>query len=179
MATHCSVLAWRIPGMGEPGGLPSVGSHRVGHDWCVLAAAAAAGCWQPSFCFPEGGAKTQVCGFSLAHRPWPVFWRDSLFRWACFIYCTEEQAPGVSCRVWGSADLALRALRVSMGQVGLSLDEVFLAAHNELPAGVLIIVSRSLTPLISPLIFPSASFLIFSSPKSWGSNLNALGATGQ
>ena len=32
MATHSSVLAWRIPGTVEPGGLPSVGSHRVGHD---------------------------------------------------------------------------------------------------------------------------------------------------
>ena len=32
MATHSSVLAWRIPGLGEPGGLPSLGSHRVGHD---------------------------------------------------------------------------------------------------------------------------------------------------
>ena len=32
MATHSSVLAWRIPGMGEPGRLPSMGSHRVGHD---------------------------------------------------------------------------------------------------------------------------------------------------
>ena len=32
MATHSSVLAWRIPGKGEPGGLPSLGSHRVGHD---------------------------------------------------------------------------------------------------------------------------------------------------
>ena len=42
MATHSSVLAWRIPGMGEPGGLPSLGSHRVGHDWSDLAAAAAA-----------------------------------------------------------------------------------------------------------------------------------------
>ena len=42
MATHCSVLAWRIPGTGEPGGLPSMGSHRVGHDWSNLAAAAAA-----------------------------------------------------------------------------------------------------------------------------------------
>ena len=39
MATHSSVLAWRIPGMGEPGGLPSVGSHKVGHDWSNLAAA--------------------------------------------------------------------------------------------------------------------------------------------
>ena len=35
-----SVLAWRIPGTGEPGGLPSTGSHRVGHDWSDLAAAA-------------------------------------------------------------------------------------------------------------------------------------------
>ena len=41
MATHSSVLAWRIPEMGEPGGLPSMGSHRVGHNWSDLAAAAA------------------------------------------------------------------------------------------------------------------------------------------
>ena len=41
-ATHSSVLAWRIPGTGEPGELPSMGSHRVGHDWSDLAAAAAA-----------------------------------------------------------------------------------------------------------------------------------------
>ena len=39
MATHSCVLAWRIPGTGEPGGLPSMGSHRVGHDWSDLAAA--------------------------------------------------------------------------------------------------------------------------------------------
>ena len=37
MATHSSVLAWRIPGMGEPGGLLSMGSHRVGHEWSDLA----------------------------------------------------------------------------------------------------------------------------------------------
>ena len=42
MATHFSVLAWRIPGTGEPGGLPSIGSHRIRHDWSDLAAAAAA-----------------------------------------------------------------------------------------------------------------------------------------
>ena len=42
MATHSSVLAWRNPGTGEPGGLPSMGSQRVGHDWSDLAAAAAA-----------------------------------------------------------------------------------------------------------------------------------------
>ena len=42
MATHSNVLAWRIPGTGEPGRLPSIGSHRVGHDWSDLATAAAA-----------------------------------------------------------------------------------------------------------------------------------------
>ena len=39
MATHSSVLAWRIPRTAGPGGLPSMGSHRVGHDWSDLAAA--------------------------------------------------------------------------------------------------------------------------------------------
>ena len=41
MATHSSILTWRIPGTGEPGGLPSMGLHRDGHDWSDLAAAAA------------------------------------------------------------------------------------------------------------------------------------------
>ena len=47
MATHSSVLAWRILGMGEPGGLLSMGSHRVGHDLSDLAAAAAAATSSP------------------------------------------------------------------------------------------------------------------------------------
>ena len=42
MATHSSIFAWRIPGMEEPGGLPSMESHRAGHDWSDLATAAAA-----------------------------------------------------------------------------------------------------------------------------------------
>ena len=42
MTTHSSILAWRIPGTEEPSGLPSMGSHRVGHNWGDLAAAAAA-----------------------------------------------------------------------------------------------------------------------------------------
>ena len=41
LATHSSILPWRIPGTGEPGGLPSMGLHRVRHDWSDLAAAAA------------------------------------------------------------------------------------------------------------------------------------------
>ena len=44
MATHSSVLAWRIPGTGEPGGLPSMGSHRVGHDWSDLASSSSSKC---------------------------------------------------------------------------------------------------------------------------------------
>ena len=45
MATHSSVLAWRIPGTGKTGGLPSVGSYRVGHDWSNLAAATRHSTW--------------------------------------------------------------------------------------------------------------------------------------
>ena len=58
MVAHSSVLAWRIPGTGEPDGLPSLGSHRVGHDWSDLAAAAAATSyyWQES---PKKKEKTE------------------------------------------------------------------------------------------------------------------------
>ena len=49
MATHSSVLAWRIPGTGEPGRLPSMGSYRVGHNWSDLAAAAVELCL-PKIC---------------------------------------------------------------------------------------------------------------------------------
>ena len=67
MATHSSVLAWRIPGTGEPGGLPSMGLHRVGHDWSDLAVAVAwrseyeieMQAWAPS----EGSRQTVVPTF--------------------------------------------------------------------------------------------------------------------
>ena len=51
MATHYSVLAWRIPGTGEPGGLPSMGSHKVGHNWSDLAAVAAADLFNKNLIF--------------------------------------------------------------------------------------------------------------------------------
>ena len=55
MATHSSTLSWRIPGTGEPGGLPSMRSHRVRHDWSDLAAAAANPlCNNVSLGFPGG-----------------------------------------------------------------------------------------------------------------------------
>ena len=50
MATHSSVLAWRVPGTWEPGGLPSMGSHGVGHDWRDLAAAAMGGSYMVPPC---------------------------------------------------------------------------------------------------------------------------------
>ena len=78
MATHSSVLAWRIPGTGEPGELPSMGSHRVGHDWSNLAAAAAA----DSGAFPGGASgkePTYQCRRCKRHRlnPWigKIPWR--------------------------------------------------------------------------------------------------------
>jgi len=52
MATHSSVLAWRIPGTGEPGRLLSMGPHRVGHNSSDLAAAAAAWSWDKRLCSP-------------------------------------------------------------------------------------------------------------------------------
>ena len=69
-----SVLAWRIPGTGEPGELPSMGSHRVGHDWSDLAAAAG-----PNRSFPGGSVGKKIClqcrrpGFN----PWVgnILWR--------------------------------------------------------------------------------------------------------
>ena len=52
MATHSSSLAWRIPGTGEPGGLPSLGSRRVSHDWSDLAAGAiATSSWRIDICW--------------------------------------------------------------------------------------------------------------------------------
>ena len=61
MATHSSVLAWRIPGLGEPGGLLSIGSNRVGHDGSDSAAAAAA---EPHTIFIWPKAKTVFVSIS-------------------------------------------------------------------------------------------------------------------
>ena len=91
MATHSSVLAWRIPGMGEPGGLPSMGSHRVRHDWSDLAL----DCSMPDFPvhheFLEP-AKTHVhrvgdaiqashCLLSLYPPAFILFKHQGLFQW--------------------------------------------------------------------------------------------------
>ena len=64
MAAHSSTLAWRTPGVGEPGGLPSVGSHRVGQDWSDLAAAAAA---SSVLVFGDGGL-SEIIRFGCSHE---------------------------------------------------------------------------------------------------------------
>ena len=84
MATHSSVLAWRIPGTGEPRGLPSMGSHRVGHDWRDLAAAAAIPLDVEVYCFcflfslvfgndvwdGEESEEKNLIFLSLIRKPW-------------------------------------------------------------------------------------------------------------
>jgi len=72
MATHSSVLAWRIPRTGEPGGLPTMGSHRVGHDWWDLAAAAprhALGMWDLGFLFRNRTLSPELEGRFLITGP--------------------------------------------------------------------------------------------------------------
>ena len=70
VAAHSSVLAWRIPGMAEPGGLPSMGSHRVGHDWSDLAAAAASGICVESHTMLCTCVFTQKKSFVNQNSPW-------------------------------------------------------------------------------------------------------------
>ena len=78
MATHSSVLAWRIPGTGEPGGLPSMGSHRVGHGWSDLAAAETIEGRDLSFKFR--GFKLSDYGLYLTHSS--AFW---IYTIMCFL----------------------------------------------------------------------------------------------
>ena len=75
--THCSVLAWRIPGTGEPGGLPSMGSNRVGHDWSDLAAAAVGNC--PFFMsFLVKIRWVDIVSINPQHNSWYLRWAWSL-----------------------------------------------------------------------------------------------------
>ena len=80
MATHFSVLAWRIPETVEPGGLPSMGSHRVGHDWSILAAAAAASVMR----FRNGWLETIPSVNSSPHMNSTCLLIPGLTRWAIY-----------------------------------------------------------------------------------------------
>jgi len=90
MATHSSVLAWRIPGMGEPGGLPSMGSHRVGHDWSDLAAAVTH-CGNNSFLKM---ACSLLMGEAMATHSSILAWRTPWTEEPCGLWSVGSQIVG-------------------------------------------------------------------------------------
>ena len=99
MATHSSVLAWRIPGTGEPGGLPSMGLNRVGHDWNNLAAAAA----EMFKCVSEReildqnvSVKHELCTAAAEVRDTEA---SCLHVWLWLFYLTSQCFPLVICRM--------------------------------------------------------------------------------
>ena len=123
MATHSSVLAWRIPGTGEPGGLPSVGSHRVGHDWSDLAGAAAL-ClifisltnmclWV--FCLGSILFGTLWVSWTWVAISFPILGKfstiisSSIFSWPFFLSSSRARM----IRVLGRLTLSQRSLRLS------------------------------------------------------------------
>ena len=84
MATHSSVLAWRIPGTEEPGGLPSMRSHRVRHDWSDLAALRALGNKQGVSGVEVSPIVYLLCAWCVTHGRCPLsIWRrkEGLSRW--------------------------------------------------------------------------------------------------
>ena len=87
MATHSRLLAWRSPGTGEPDGLLSMGSHRVGHDWSDLAAVAAEmGTLVALFLYTYSSKDVVVIP---ARNPWETESEYIIFPW-------EERVPGSS-----------------------------------------------------------------------------------
>ena len=78
MATHSSILVWRIPGTEEPSGLPSMGSHRVGHDWSDLAAAAVAAFYGLDYLLLSGGLLDV-----LVLNPWMIL--NATLNWIAVI----------------------------------------------------------------------------------------------
>ena len=97
MATHSSILTWRIPWTEEPGGLQSIGLHRVRHDWSDLAAAAAA---HP---------------LSKASRVSLILYKDEVSRIRSLLYahpCHTPVSLGVECRVLTTVYYVIRSLHL-------------------------------------------------------------------
>ena len=90
MATHSSVLAWRIPGMGEPGGLPSMWSHRVGHDWGNSSSSSRQHIKKQRHYFVNKGPSSQGYGFFPAvMQVWMWEWEYKESYCCCFS-CVER-----------------------------------------------------------------------------------------
>ena len=98
MATHSSALAWRIPGMGKPGGLSSMGSHRVRHDWIDLAAVADNILKSRDITLPA--EVHLVKGFPRSHvRMWELDYKESWMpkNW-CFYECESWTIKKAECQ---------------------------------------------------------------------------------
>ena len=104
MTTHSSVLACRIPGMEEPGGLPSMGLLRVGHDWCDLTAAAAAEAAAP----PGRPQVHMACSSILPKGPMAIYSRNHTLG--------KEEYPDITKAVGQSVQVntATQRLEVSL-----------------------------------------------------------------
>ena len=108
MATHSSVLSWRIPGTGKPGGLPSVGSHRVGHDWSDLANVLA---WQELGKWEVSCHSSLAC-FTRLHTHWPLLFALNLS--SSLLHFVHFTAAALSWNVHSSA-LPVVAASLSFG----------------------------------------------------------------
>ena len=99
MATHSSVLAWRISGTGKPGGLPSMGSHRVGHDWSDLAAAMALAYLQDKFWLLTSAPEVLHC--LVRHQSLLCFFCEHpvLISWICW-QVAQSTMFSVICFIW-------------------------------------------------------------------------------
>ena len=124
MAIHSSILAWRIPGTGEPGGLSSMGSHRVGHNWSDSAAAAAGlTVWDIFEGFSKNNVFWTICENYFSQLAsltsfWLFYWLACLL--LCFLYTWKvifvflellsgcEISQVVSSHRWGEYDLHWR-----------------------------------------------------------------------
>ena len=136
MAIHSSILAWRIPGTGEPGGLPSMGSHRVGHNWSDLAAAAESPitryCWNNNlvsslyvFFLPvtecqQGnailGSKSQTGSDHSLISSSPKRQRKMLtYTWAEFLSCSIEHWGSILSTVFSKTWIVMAVFSIVRG----------------------------------------------------------------
>ena len=97
MATHSSVLAWRIPGTEEPLGLPSMGSHRVGHDWSDLAAVATSA----NTCGKGWWARKRILSLAVSGRSGGT-WGSSIFvaSWRIVFFFLGVAFGIFNCGTW-------------------------------------------------------------------------------
>ena len=133
MATHSTVLAWRIPGTGEPGGLPSMGLHRVGHDWSDLVAAAAAGLffvfifWIPKYWVHLKCILIQDTDMRVFPPSWLLWWSNIIFLviiYVCVSHSVVSDCNSMDSRPLGSSNHGILQARI-LEWVAISLSRGF------------------------------------------------------